>query len=1196
MSSFVHLHCHSEYSLLDGLSRIRDMVRRARELGMPALALTDHGALYGAIDFYVTARAAGIKPIIGVETYVARRSRLDRDPKLDNKPWHLVLLAKNIQGYRNLVQLITSAHLEGYYYRPRIDKDLLRERREGLIGLSGCLQGEVARAIQDHDLDSATAIAREYEDILGKGNYFLETMRHGLPEEALVADGLREVSARTGIPVVATNDFHYVAREDAEAQDILSCIQMGKTVETPDRMKMIDTPEYFLKSPDEMAAVFPNELEALENTVRIADMVDLHLPLGELRLPHFPVPGGQTAEAYLRSLAEEGLRERYRSVTDELRARLDYELDVIAKMGYAPYILIVQDFLRFARERKILTAVRGSAGGSLVNYCIGVTDVDPIRYGLIFDRFLNLARFTQPDIDVDFMDSRRDEVIEYVAQKYGADHVAQIVTFNTMLARAAVRDVARVLGMPYGEADRVAKIIPFGYSLAEARERLPELREQEQQPHVVRLLDVAEKVEGLVRSTGTHAAGVVVTREPLTDLVPLERTKGTEGVQTQYEDKQVERLGLLKFDFLGLANLTILDRAMRTIERTRGIRIDRDSIPLDDAKTFELLSSGETTGLFQLESAGMRRYVRDLKPNRVEDIMAMVALFRPGPMANIPAYIRRKHGLDPMTVPHPLMEPVLRDTYGVMVYQEDVMAVVQALAGYTMAEADVLCYAIRKKIKEKLDAQREAFVSGARRKGVGDAVIEQVWEEFTPFARYGFNRAHAAIYGLIAYHTAYLKANYPVEYMTAVLSALMGTQDRVATAVAECRRMEIEVRPPEINRSEWEFSIEEGAAIRYGFGGVKNVGQAAIENVVAVRAERPFRSLEDLCARIDLQRTNKRVLESLIKCGAFDAFGPRGAQLGRLDAALASAQREQRDRLSGQVALFDLAEVPPPSPDVRRSDESLKKEALGWEKELLGVYLSEHPLQATQQQLGEVVTHYISELREAGSDQVIVAGVVAYARKHVTKNKQLMVFAQLEDLTGGVEVTVFPRVYETTSSVWNADTIALVLGRVEEREEEPKLICDHAVVFSPAAIEEIRAAQAERRTRGGRRNGRETTGRDTSGNGRPPAGSPPPASSGNGAPAAADGLHEMPAPQGEIHLRFLHPLSYDESVAAFQKVQEVLARHPGSSRVVLLLPEKRGGMRRVPTQFRARPSPDLESEVRATLGEGLLQVQSRSAT
>src|SRR5438876_4505051 len=757
----------------------------------------------------------------------------------------------------------------------------------------------------------------------------------------------------TGIVVLAQNDIHYVNVEHAEAQDVIVCIQSGKTLDTPDRLKMIDHPDLYMKTAAEMAELFPDDAEALANTVRIAEKVDLKLPLGELRLPHFDVPAGRTPEDQLRAMAEAGSVARYGALTPQLKERIDKELTVIAKTGYTGYILIVQDFIRFAHERGILTAVRGSAGGSLVNYAIGLPDIGPLKYGLIFERFLNLERFTPPDIDVDFMGDRRDEVIQYVTQKYGADRVAQIGTFNTMLARAAVRDVARVLGMPYGDADRVAKTIPFGAVLADSRRMVAELRDLEQQADVQRLLDLAEKVEGLVRSTGTHAAGVVISREPITQLVPLERSKGNvNALQTQYEDKQLEKLGVLKFDFLGLGNLTILEHALRLIERQRGIKIQREDIPLNDRKTFELLGSGETTGMFQLESAGMRRYVRELKPDRVEDVMAMVALFRPGPMDYIPTYIRRKHGEEPVTYAHPLLEPVLQSTYGVMVYQEDVMAVTQALAGFTLAEADVLCYAVRKKIREKLDAQKVKLVSGAIRNGVHADVIEAVWKDFEPFARYGFNRAHAAIYGIIAYHTAYLKANYTSEYMTAVLSAEMGTPERIAIAVAECRRIGLAVLPPDVNESELDFAITP-KGIRFGLGAVKNVGEGAVEGLIeARRTGGPFRSLDDLCARIDLQRANKRVLESLIKCGSCDGFGPRLWQLDRLDSVLETAQREQRDRESGQVGLFadlgfsaqlDTKFVPSAT---GQTHDAPRKEMLAWEKELLGIYLSEPPRNA----------------------------------------------------------------------------------------------------------------------------------------------------------------------------------------------------------------------------------------------------------
>ncbi|MFN2520110.1 MAG: DNA polymerase III subunit alpha [Candidatus Limnocylindria bacterium] len=1213
---FVHLHAHSEYSLLDGLSRIRGLVARAKELGMPAIALTDHGALYGAVDFYTTARREGIKPIVGVETYIARGSRFDRDARIEGhgKPFHLVLLAKNFTGYQNLVSLVTSAHIEGYYYRPRMDKDLLRERSEGLIALSACLQGELTRAVQDLGIDAACEVAREHLAIFGDGNYYLELMSHGLPEQDRANEGIREVSRRTGIPVVVTNDIHYVHAEDAEAQDIMVCIQSGKTVDTADRLKMIDHPELYVKTAAEMAALFPQDRAALENTLRIAEAVDLALPMGELRLPHFPLPDGRTADDQLRALAEAGVAAKYGSVTPQLRERLEHELGVIGKMGYAGYILIVQDYLRFAQERRILTAVRGSAGGSLVNYAIGVTDIDPIAYGLIFDRFLNLERYTQPDIDVDFMDSRRDEVITYVTQKYGAERVAQIVTFNTMLARAAVRDVARVLGMPYGEADRVAKVIPTGPKappLSESRRDVPELAAMAEEPHVGRLLDLAEKVEGLVRSTGTHAAGVLISREPITALAPLERPKGNvEGIQTQFEDKQLEALGLLKFDFLGLGNLTILDNALRLIRERRGIDIRRETIPLDDARTYELLASGETTGLFQLESAGMRRYVRDLKPDRVEDVMAMVALFRPGPMDYIPSYIRRKHGQEPVTYAHPSLEPVLRSTYGVMVYQEDVMAVTQALAGFTLGEADVFRYAIGKKIREKLDAQRQKFVDGCLANGVSDTVIDQVWRDFEPFAQYGFNRAHAAIYGLIAYHTAYLKANHTAEYMTAVLSSNMGDSEKVAIAVAECRRLGTVVQPPDVNRSAFDFSID-GDDIRFGLGAVKNVGGGAIEGIVEARERGgPFKSLEDFCGRIDLQRCNKRVLESLIKCGACDSFGPRAAQLLHLDAALATALREQRDRATGQVGLFDLAETSGITAGPLSGHEANRKELLGWEKELIGIYLSEHPLQDVAARLGDVVTAYLAELRDAGEELVTIACVVTSARKHVTQKRQLMLFAQVEDLTGSAEVTVWPRTYEATSDLWNTDEILLVLARVEQRDDAPKLLCEHAVLFDEDGIakmkqvaEERRVALARKRQYGGNGNG--------SGNGPPMAGAgiaggraAAAVAAGRmaGAGAAGDAVPES-APLavardgpplgtgGDIVVRFRASLDYESSIRLFQRIQQVLAQHPGTAPVFLELPRADGGLRRIPTSFRARPAGELAEAVVRAVGPDAVEVR-----
>ncbi len=1219
VQQFVHLHTHSEYSLLDGLSRVSDLVARAKELGMPALALTDHGALYGAIDFYVAASQAGVKPIIGVETYIARNSRFDRDPRIEGhgKPFHLVLLAKDVTGYQNLVALVTAAHLDGYYYRPRMDKELLRKHSKGLIALSACLQGELARSLLDEGVDAAVKVALEHEEIFGKGNYFLELMDHGIPEQEKQREGVREVARRTKIPMVVTNDLHYVHAEDAEAQDVMVCIQQGKTIDAQDRLKMIDHPELYLKTAAEMYARFPDDVAALENTVKIAAMVDIKLPLGEVKMPHFEVAKGLTPEEQLRRMAEKGVKEKYGSITPELRERLDKEIDVIGKAGYAGYILIVQDFIEYAHDNDILTAVRGSAGGSLVNYGIGLTDIDPIKYGLIFDRFLNLERYTPPDIDVDFMDNRRDEVIAYVTKKYGADRVAQIATFNTMLARAAIRDVARVLGMPYGEADRVAKVIPFGVDLAEARRMVAELRDMEVEPHVARLLDLAEKVEGLVRSTGTHAAGVVITREPLTNLVPLERSKGkAEAIQSQYEDKSLDKLGVLKFDFLGLGNLTILHEAMRLIKETRGVTIRREEIPLDDKKTFELLSSGETTGMFQLESAGMRRHIRDLKPDRVEDVMAMVALFRPGPMDYIPTYIRRKHGQEPVTYAHPSLEPVLRSTYGVMVYQEDVMAVTQALAGFTMAQADVLCYTIRKKIKEKLDAQKMKFVEGCLRNGLHADVVEQVWKDFEPFARYGFNRAHAAIYGVIAYHTAYLKANYTVEYMTAVLSAEMGVPDRVAIAIAECKRMKIDVLPPDVNESDFGFTITK-KGIRFGLGAVKNVGQGAVEGIVeARRTEGPFRSLDEFCGRIDLQRCNKRVLESLIKSGATPDFGPRETQLARLDAVIATAQDEQEAKRQGQMGLFDLGAtlapaVAKPAEASAAASGAQRKEYLSWEKELLGIYLSEHPLQQLTERMGDVVDAYLGELKETEEGSLVtIACVVTSARRHITKEKKLMMFAQVEDLTGSVEATIFPRTYEATAAVWNNDEILLVLGRVEKRDEAPKILVEHAVPFNDQGIRDIKRAAAETAERLAKRARfiRPSNGGPYAG---PASGGPSPRPPYSGTPNGAGAASSMSSPQRsssenvpppspdasdsarrptELVIRFREALDYERSIAIFQRIQQVLKDFAGGATVVLELPRATGAPRRVPTSFKTSVSTDVAEAVEREVGRDVVEV------
>jgi len=1075
-NDFTHLHVHSEFSLLDGLGRITELVDAAAQQGMDSLAITDHGALYGAVAFYQAAKTKGIKPIVGIETYVARRSMTDKEGKADSQPFHLILLAKDWTGYRNLCRLVTDAHIDGYYYKPRIDREHLARHSEGLIGLSACLGGEVAKALEVDDWELARNVAGEYGEIFGKDAFFLELQDHGLPEQARLNGQLLRLAPETGLPLVVTNDLHYVRQDQSEAHDVLLCVGTGNNLDTPGRLKF-ETQEFYVKSAAQMAALFPDQREALLNTRRIAEMTDLALPLGNLRIPHFPVPDGETPESWLRKECEAGLGRRYGTVTPELQERLDYELGVILSMGYAGYFLIVADFIRFAREQGIQTTCRGSAPGSIVTYTLGITPVDPILYQLPFERFLNPDRVTMPDIDVDFEDGRRDEVIAYVGRKYGQDHVAQIITFGTMLARAAIRDVGRVLGHSYGEVDRIAKAVPnqLGIRLEEALQIAPALREQvEADPAVKRIIDFARHLEGVARNASTHAAGVVISREPLTELMPLQRATNSDSLMTQYEMHAIEALGLLKFDFLGLSNLTILRQAVDLVRANRGQEIDLDSIPLDDAATFELLASGETTGIFQLESAGMRRYVRELRPTSVHDLAAMVALYRPGPMDNIPAYIRRKHGQEPVTYLHPLLEPYLEKTYGIFVYQEDIMSAAMALGGFTGPEADTLGYAIRKKKSSVLRAQKEKFVTQAAERGVPAGTIDAVFKAFEPFERYGFNKAHATCYGLIAYQTAYLKANHTVDYMTAVLTAFRSNEEKVAAAVAECRRMRIEVLPPDVHRSHLEFTVE-GDAVRFGLLAVKNVGEGAIESIIAARESGgEFRSLTDFCTRIDLRLANRKVLEALIKVGVLNALGHPAQLLLALDDAIGAAQATQRDRISGQTSLFDLgaADAAAFERPLPAATEVPVRERLRWEKELLGLYLSGHPMGAVAEQVGRFVNAYSSDLRDESLDgqRVVVGGIVTGVRTVVTKARAAMAIATIEDLQGSIEVVVFPRLYETTAPTWREGTILLVAGRIDHKGEEISLLADLVADWDDAAAKgpEAFAREVAAGDRGGR--------------------------------------------------------------------------------------------------------------------------------
>jgi DNA polymerase-3 subunit alpha len=1059
---FTHLHVHTEYSLLDGMCRIPQLVRRAKELGMTSLAITDHGVMYGAIKFYLEAIAAGLKPIIGCEVYVAPNSRFGRNAA-DKNHYHLVLLAKNQTGYRNLIQLNTRAHLEGFYYKPRVDRELLEQYRDGLIALTSCIAGEVPRLILERRLEEAKQVALWYKQTFG--DFCLEIQRHPIPELEVVNPALISMADELNLPLVATNDVHYINQEDAPSHDLLVCIGTNSSVQDEKRMKMAGD-FYYLKSAGEMAELYKDIPQALENTERIADMCNLKLEFGRLHLPEIDLPGGVSADQFLADLCHQSLSRYYPNPTAEIKQRLDYELEVIKKTQFANYFLVVWDIISFAKKEGILYGVRGSAAASIVLRCLGITEVDPIENRLVFERFLNLERKEMPDIDLDFQDDRRDEVIAYVTQKYGKDHVAQIITFGTLGAKAALRDVGRALGMSYSDADRVARLVPFrpGMTLERAMEGNSELSTIYEEDKIVRnLIDSAQKLEGISRHASTHAAGVVISREPLTRYVPLQRiSRGDDEatVMTQFPMEDIAQIGLLKMDFLGLANLTILGKAKEIIRQSRGIEIDLHRIPMDDDKTFALLSSGETAGVFQLEGAGMRRYIKELKPTTFSDIAAMIALYRPGPMEHIPTFIKAKHGLEPIRYPHPALASILEETYGVVVYQDQVLFIVQTFAGYSLGRADIFRKAMGKKIPEVMKKERQNFIAGARENGFSTEVAGEVFALIEPFAGYAFNKAHSFSYALIAYQTAYLKANYPAEYITAFLVTNADQLEKIATAVAECRRLGIRVLPPDINRSQTSFSIEtdgEGvSAIRFGLAAIKNVGSGAVEPIVAEREKNgEFKSIEDLCRRADMHSINRRVLESLIRAGALDCLGDRGTLLGNVARILALAQREQRLRESGQSTMFDLwgKTMPTPMPSLDLEPAELPvKEKLAGERELTGVYLSEHPFTAFAEKVASENTtlcgHIDAEL--VGQD-IVVAGMVASVHQSFTKDRRPFASVVLEDLDGRVEVMVWPKVYASTKELWQEGNILLVEGKVRLRDDRVQLSGESVRRYQPEA-------------------------------------------------------------------------------------------------------------------------------------------------
>ncbi|UCC62547.1 MAG: DNA polymerase III subunit alpha [Anaerolineae bacterium] len=1074
MGDFVHLHVHSQYSLLDGMSRMRELAARVRKLGQPAVALTDHGVMYGVIEFYRACKAARVKPIVGIEMYVAPRRMTDRDVRLDRKSHHLVLLAENNAGYQNLLRIATAGQLEGFYYKPRVDKAYLADHAEGLICLSSCGSGEIPRLLMAGEIEKARDAAGWYRDVFGPDRFYLELQRHeGLPELEQAVAGMVKIGRELGIPLVATNDVHYVLSEQAHAQALLLAIQSNTTLLDPKRMQMGDE-SFYLKSSEEMAALFADLPEAVENTLRIAEMCAVDLDSKGYHLPDFEVPPGYDAQSYLRHLCEEGLQQRYAEIAPQIRERLDYELRIIHEMGFDTYFLINWDLIRHARERGIWWNVRGSGAASIVAYSLDLTRLDPLQYDLIFERFLNPARVTMPDIDLDFPDDQREEMIAYTVQKYGQDRVAQIITFGTMGARAAIRAVGRALDLPMGEVDRVAKLIPFGpkIKIQDGLDNVPELRQMYEEVNYIRqLIDNARSLEGIARHASTHAAGVIVADKPLVEYAPLHRpTKGEGGVVAQFDMDILESIGLLKVDFLGLSTLTIMRIACQLIEQRHGVRLGQDTIPVDDPAIYELLSSGQVMGVFQVESAGMRKVLTSMKPSRVEHVIAAIALYRPGPMQFIDEYVACMHGQRQPRFAHPSLEPVLGPTFGICVYQEQIIQMLTQVAGYSAGEADLVRWAVSKKKEKDLIKHRGTFIQGAmKHSGLERKAAEDIFGAIEYFANYGFNRAHSADYAVITCQTAYLKARYPVEYMTALLTAEQHNTEKVGLLVAECRRMGIPVLPPDVNRSGRDFLIEdtdegpalspvEGPAIRFGLGAVKNVGSGPVEAIIEAReAGGSFESLDDFCQRVDLRRVNRRALECLIKVGCLDHFGGRAALLASMDQMIGISQTTHRAREVGQMSMFDvmgsdlavgaaieLPNIPSPS----------QKEMLDWEKELMGLYLSEHPLQQVLDTLQGTVA-FSGEIDESMDGQrIALAGIVAWVREITTRKGEPMAFVGLEDLQGTVELVVFPRTYTSFRELLQEGRLLLVQGQVDAKGREPKLLCDrvqdHLTVARPA--------------------------------------------------------------------------------------------------------------------------------------------------
>lgn len=1050
-SKFVHLHVHSHYSLLDGLPKIPDLVQAALKYEMPAIALTDHGVMYGTIEFYKACKAAGIKPILGVEAYLAFDDLHKKQANVDDDYYHLTLLAKDLEGYRNLLKLVSIAHLEGFYYKPRIDKNVLKKHSQGLIALSGCLRGEIPRLILSKKYKDIEKTLREYQDIFGKDNFFLEVQYH--PEsrdQQIVNEYLRDLALKTGAPLVATTDSHYLDPKDSEAQDILVCIQTGKTQNETDRLDMRRM-DLSLKNPELMIEAFRDFPQAIENTLQIAQRCNVELELGKWKFPYYPLPENLSADEYLRKLAEEGFQKKFPDQPEDVRQRMEYELDIIRKKGFATYFLVVADYASWARKNGIIATTRGSAAGSLVAYLIGITTVDPLKFKLPFERFLNPYRPSPPDIDIDFADNRRDEVLNYVREKYGKDKVAQIVTFGTLMAKAAVRDVVRVLGYSYSFGDKIAKMIPPGphgthMSVALALEMSSELRAlYETNEEVKRILDLAQKIEGCARHASVHAAGVVIAPEPLDNFLPLQREPGGENIITQYEMHAIEDIGLLKMDFLGVRNLSILGDCVKLVKKTKGVDIDLTKIDFNDKATYDLIARGETTGLFQLSGAGMTRYLMELKPTNIHDIMAMVALFRPGPMESIPEFIRRKHNPKLIKYLDPRLEEILKESYGIITYQDDVLLIAIKLAGYTWEEADKLRKAIGKKIPQEMAAQKEKFINGLIKNNMSKENAEKLWQLIEPFAAYGFNKAHAASYAVVAYQTAYMKAHFPAEFMTSVLTAESGDNEKVAEIIEACRRMGIEVLPPNVNESLMNFTYINDKQIRFGLLAIKNLGQDIIEEIIAERKRNgPYKSIEDFLQRIKHKNLNKKTLESLIKSGALDIFGDRILFLRNLENLLNYRQELNTIIQTNQKSLFG-SNLSLPRLRLENLNEHVSlDQKLQWEKDLLGVYVSGHPLHKYTNSLPEGILKCVDINEEKNNSEAKIAGVLTSVKKIFTKNNDIMIAAQCEDTTGNCEVIVFPKIYSQNQQLWQENNLLFIQGKILCEENRRKIICNAA--------------------------------------------------------------------------------------------------------------------------------------------------------